>query len=444
MENIAQEKLIIAFVGLPARGKSYISRKLAKFLNWLGFPTKVFSVGWYRRAFYGTHDYSFFDSDNKYQEIYENVLMKTIDDLVEYVKTTGSIGVLDGTNTKPSLRRFVEEYNAKKMNGIKYNLIWIESICDLERTIEHNIINTKLKSQDYKEWNPEKAVQDFRERIKQYEKYYVHLNEQIDGTSCSFIQLKNHSSEINVRNVNGYLPSKILSFLMNLYQSDKPIYITRHGESLYNIKNKIGGDPELSELGVKYSKAFSQFMKREQESLNGEKFTIYSSTLHRALQTAEQVKDLGKHIVLKCLDELNVGIYDGLSYEEVQEFYPKEFEDRAKDKLNYRYPRGESYRDLIERIEPIIYELERRDGPVIVVGHQATLRCLYGYFSMAPIEKIPTLDIPLHCVIKLVPETYIFNESRFVIDPENGDVLSNKCFERFEDQLTSIPKQQSS
>jgi len=46
------------------------------------------------------------------------------------------------------------------------------------------------------------------------------------------------------------------------------------------------------------------------------------------------------------------------------------------DKLNYRYPRGESYMDLISRIEPVLYEIERSVDPVIVIGHQAILRCL--------------------------------------------------------------------
>ena len=35
---------------------------------------------------------------------------------------------------------------------------------------------------------------------------------------------------------------------------------------------------------------------------------------------------------------------------------------RQKDKLNYRYPgpAGESYRDVIERLRPMIVELERQ------------------------------------------------------------------------------------
>ena len=36
---------------MPARGKSYISKKIYRFLNWLGFNTQVFNVGNYRRKY---------------------------------------------------------------------------------------------------------------------------------------------------------------------------------------------------------------------------------------------------------------------------------------------------------------------------------------------------------------------------------------------------------
>ena len=36
---------------VPARGKSYISKKIHRFLNWLGFKTQVFNVGNYRRKY---------------------------------------------------------------------------------------------------------------------------------------------------------------------------------------------------------------------------------------------------------------------------------------------------------------------------------------------------------------------------------------------------------
>ena len=43
-----------------------------------------------------------------------------------------------------------------------------------------------------------------------------------------------------------------------------------------------------------------------------------------------------------------------MTYEEIQEKYPKEFALRDQDKYHYRYPKGESYEDLVHRLEPII------------------------------------------------------------------------------------------
>src|ERR1700761_3290795 len=52
-------KLIIVMVGLPARGKSYITKKLARYLNWLQHDTKIFNVGDKRRIIaQGAHDRS--------------------------------------------------------------------------------------------------------------------------------------------------------------------------------------------------------------------------------------------------------------------------------------------------------------------------------------------------------------------------------------------------
>jgi broad specificity phosphatase PhoE len=46
---------------------------------------------------------------------------------------------------------------------------------------------------------------------------------------------------------------------------------------------------------------------------------------------------------------------------------------------SFRYRRGESYEDLVARLEPVIMELERESN-VLVVAHQAVLRCLLAYF----------------------------------------------------------------
>lgn len=95
-----------------------------------------------------------------------------------------------------------------------------------------------------------------------------------------------------------------------------------------------------------------------------------------------------------------------MTYEEVRERFPEEFSLRDQDKYYYRYPSGEvqtdetfsfyydkegegvfnerfvvlqSYQDLVQRVEPVIMEMERQEN-VLVICHQAVMRCLLAYF----------------------------------------------------------------
>ncbi len=63
--NLRSERLVFVMCGLPARGKSYIARKISRYLNWLGVPTRVFNVGSYRREKLGAKQPpEFFDPEN--------------------------------------------------------------------------------------------------------------------------------------------------------------------------------------------------------------------------------------------------------------------------------------------------------------------------------------------------------------------------------------------
>jgi broad specificity phosphatase PhoE len=72
------------------------------------------------------------------------------------------------------------------------------------------------------------------------------------------------------------------------------------------------------------------------------------------------------------------GVCEGLTYEEMAEKFPQEFAWRDQDKLRYRYPWGESYVDIMARVRPVLLELEAQDN-ILVVSHQAVLRCILGY-----------------------------------------------------------------
>ena len=117
--------------------------------------------------------------------------------------------------------------------------------------------------------------------------------------------------------------------------------------------------------------------------------------------------------IWKNLDELYAGICDGMTYEEIAETYPEEFACRKKDKLKYRYPRGESYLDVIHRLDPIVHEMESYQHPLLIIGHQGILRVLYAYFMGLDRSEAPKQSIPLNTVLKLTPKTYGCDEERF-------------------------------
>lgn len=57
-------------------------------------------------------------------------------------------------------------------------------------------------------------------------------------------------------------------------------------------------------------------------------------------------------------------------------------------------------------------ELERQEN-IVIICHQAIVRCLYGYFMGLNQEEIPYIKVPLHTLIKLTPRAYGCEEERF-------------------------------
>eukprot|EP01016_Furgasonia_blochmanni_P037584 TRINITY_DN4440_c0_g2_i9.p2 TRINITY_DN4440_c0_g2~~TRINITY_DN4440_c0_g2_i9.p2 ORF type:complete len:165 (-),score=20.02 TRINITY_DN4440_c0_g2_i9:199-693(-) len=143
-----------------------------------------------------------------------------------------------------------------------------------------------------------------------------------------------------------------------------------------------------------------------------------TSTLKRGIQTASYMRLGTEPLCLKFLDELNAGLMDGLTHEEFRIKYPEEYTERMRDKLRYRYPRGESYQDMIERMEPIIFEIERSKEPVLVIGHLTTLRCIYAYFTRHEVPEIPHLHLPINTCWELAPDVYFCQEKIHIFNSD--------------------------
>uniref|UniRef100_A0A915CMV3 6-phosphofructo-2-kinase domain-containing protein n=1 Tax=Ditylenchus dipsaci TaxID=166011 RepID=A0A915CMV3_9BILA len=358
---------VIALVGLPARGKTYISHKLCRYLNWIGIKTRAFNVGEYRRKACNFEEQGaseFFSPKN-----------------VQGSRIRDELAIFDATNTTRERRQWLVDFCKREERDPKFRIFFIESVCDDPEIIASNIAEVKISCPDYiGRMSEEQAKEDFLRRIENYKLQYQPMDEEQDD-DLSFIKVINAGRSFYVHNVNGHVQSRVVYFLMNIHLLPRSIYLTRHGESEYNRIGRLGGDSPLN-------------------------LRIWSSQKIRAAQTANLLKDLAAHVEYwKVLDEIDAGICEGLTYEDFQARYPKQFSERDKDKYHYRYPSGESYEDLVARLEPVIMELERQSN-VLVVSHQAVLRCILAYFDNKNRQELPYLNVPLHTVIKLTPKAY--------------------------------------
>jgi broad specificity phosphatase PhoE/predicted kinase len=394
------DRLVVVMVGLPARGKTYTARKLARYLRWQDREARVFNVGAYRRERIGAaQSAEFFDPDNPEGAAARRAMAEAaLEDLLSWLDRTGEVAIYDATNSTRERRMWVRQ----RCEARGARVLFVETVCNDSAVIESNIRETKLHSPDYRGIDPEEAVRDFRRRIANYEKKYEPVLEE----DVSFVRIIDAGRQLMTNNIQGYLPSRLVTFLMNLHLAPRTIYLTRHGQSAFNAEERVGGNPELTEAGRHYGTALGTWL--DERGLPD--LVIWHSTLRRAVETASLLGRKAR--AFKILDEIDAGIYDGWTYDEIARRAPAEAAARSADKLRYRYPGGESYLDVIRRLDPILVELERQRRPVLIIAHNAVIRALYGYFADEPAEAVPRIPIPLHTVLELTPRAYGLEEAR--------------------------------
>ncbi|KZV80731.1 bifunctional 6-phosphofructo-2-kinase/fructose-2,6-bisphosphate 2-phosphatase [Exidia glandulosa HHB12029] len=324
--DYSEAKIVVAMVGLPARGKSYLSNKLQRYLQWLEYDVKVFNVGQLRRkrarqsaevtGKKADHTAAYFSYQNdQAMQLREQLAEESLDMLIQWLKDGGNVGIHDATNST-RLRRSKILERVSKEPGIV--VMYIESFCDDPAIIAANVaLKVSSGDPDYKNMSKEDAERDFLNRIREYQAVYETITEE----HLSHVRIVNVGDQVTMSRIHGYLQSRIVFYLMNLHLKPRSIFFSR-------------------------------------------------------------------------------------------EQYPDDYANRDDDKFNYRYRGGESYRDVVTRLEPVIMELERQEN-IMIIGHQAILRCLYAYFHNLPQADLPYIKIPLHTVIKLTPKAYGCDEERY-------------------------------
>jgi len=394
-------KLLIALVGLPARGKSYISRTLERHFNWSGINTETFNCGDYRRKNIGVHlPSTFYDPENpEGLQARQEIAQHCLSDCLTVLATTNlCIGIFDATNSTTARRKWISEQVAKA--PIKIGLVFIESVCNDDLIIEKNINCSKLVNQEYLGVDRKQAVVDFQERVDFYKKQYQTLHPE---EGHSYIKNIDIGQQLICNKIGGFVASRIMLMVANMHIMPRKIWLSRHGQSEYNVQGRIGGNSGLSHLGQLYADHLTEFFKERYPEPNDEGFAVWTSTMRRTAMTTRKMLNVWDVIKWRALDEIDAGVMDGMTYQAFAEQMPEDYRARKSDKLSYRYPRGESYKDLFARVEPVLFEMMRQTTPLLIVGHQAVLRIIYGYLTGKRPEECPVLQMPLHTIIELRP-----------------------------------------
>lgn len=409
-----RDKVIFIMVGLPARGKSYISSKVINFINWQGNPARIFNVGKHRRMGADqTHRAEFFARDNaEALAMREEIAFRVLDELLDWMQS-GEVAVFDATNTTIERRRRIVEVIRNRHPYA--NVIFLESICEDKLVLAENLFQKASCSPDFKGMDISEAMVELQGRIVEYEKVY----QTIGDDEGSYVKLINLQSKVICNRISGHSAHSITSFLMSIHGGNRPVYLIRAGEGKREELDDY--DPGLSRAGQRTKQALMLKLAEDHDLLG---IVCYSSVLRRAVETGEEFGSmLRPRAVLNPLDSGKTRPGRGVVVEETLRELPED------SRFTYRFAGGESQRDVAARLVSFIKEMERNTGPVLVISHLSTLQVLYGYFVGCSPSMYCDLSIPPNCLIQLCPSQYGWKETRMIMGRVSRTSKDSHCEE---------------
>lgn len=188
------------------------------------------------------------------------------------------------------------------------------------------------------------------------------------------------------------------------------IYIARHGQTLWNIEHRMQGwqDSSLSSKGIDDAKKLSKSLEDVEFDL------IFSSPLGRAMSTAEYIRgERDKEIILlDSFKEMNFGIWEGMYDYQVKENYPKEHYNFWKQPELYEPIEGESFPQLIERVNCGLKGLITLHGKesknILLVTHTCVIKSILSLVKKYKVKEFwnpPFINATSLTVLKVDSET---------------------------------------
>jgi broad specificity phosphatase PhoE/predicted kinase len=379
-------KLYIVMVGLPARGKSTMANKIKEDLRNDSVKARIFNNGDLRRKLFpmNTSIAEFYNpEDREGMAIREKIAMINMEGARNYLRDGGDVAILDATNVSLARRKKIQAY----LND--YPILFIECINNNEEILDASI-RRKIDTSEFRHLTKEEAIKTFEKRILYYVSIYTPLK-----MESNFIKIDSLYKKVMQEEIKDNLPyyDQIRDFLV--MDTVKHLYLIRHGETYFNLENRIGGDSPLTGNGRLQAKALAEYFSKKEIPL------IFTSDKKRTIQTAEPIKALQKKctiIPLAEFDEIDSGICESMSYEEIRREMPDIYKARKKDKYNYIYPEGEGYATMKQRIDRGVNKVLYLSGTsknIMIIGHRAANRMILSHFLFRREEDVPYIYIPM-------------------------------------------------
>lgn len=176
------------------------------------------------------------------------------------------------------------------------------------------------------------------------------------------------------------------------------IYLVRHGQVEGFDQPRYNGqaDVALTDIGIE------QYHVLQKRLADARITSCYTSDLSRCTIGARIIcAPLGvEPVARRELRELNIGIWEGLSWEEIKGRWPDEWRARLADLVNYRVPEGERLLDVEARVMPVIHDIvERHRGEnILVVGHGGVNRIILLNAIGAPLVNMFNIEQNFGCL----------------------------------------------
>ena len=163
------------------------------------------------------------------------------------------------------------------------------------------------------------------------------------------------------------------------------LYLIRHGETALNVKGCYYGrtDAVLSEKGISQARYLKEILKEVSFDY------IVASPLVRAYNTAQIVMEEREQEIFgdRRLMEQD---FEGMTYKEIQNTYPKELDAWNEEFSTYRIPKGESFADVRSRAEDFLRDIpsgrESKGEKMLIVAHKGTLGHLLAAMLKLPLD----------------------------------------------------------